>query len=169
MYDIQYCFICRPSDSTMSKDAGIEPRTHRSEKTFPRNASSGKNFRGHLGRQRNNIAFFFKHICKWNVFILYSYLNINVRIVAIDCANIQYIICDWVEGATPVYELSGLWSDVAFWSRLRLCRELCGAEGKGGGGLNSLHFSYMWVHVCSIPRLNNQLWPIRLIIQLVSL
>ncbi len=25
MYNIQHCFICRPSDSTMSKDAGIEP------------------------------------------------------------------------------------------------------------------------------------------------
>jgi hypothetical protein len=27
MYDIQHCFICRPSDSTVSEDAGIEPRT----------------------------------------------------------------------------------------------------------------------------------------------
>jgi hypothetical protein len=27
MYVIQHCFICRPSDSTVSKDAGIEPRT----------------------------------------------------------------------------------------------------------------------------------------------
>ncbi len=27
MYYIQHCFICRPSDSTVSKDAGIEPRT----------------------------------------------------------------------------------------------------------------------------------------------
>jgi hypothetical protein len=27
MYDIKYCFICRPSDSTVSEDAGIEPRT----------------------------------------------------------------------------------------------------------------------------------------------
>jgi hypothetical protein len=27
MYVIQYCFICRPSDSTVSEDAGIEPRT----------------------------------------------------------------------------------------------------------------------------------------------
>ncbi len=25
MYDIQHCFICRPSDSTVSEDAGIEP------------------------------------------------------------------------------------------------------------------------------------------------
>jgi hypothetical protein len=25
--DIQHCFICRPSDSTVSEDAGIEPRT----------------------------------------------------------------------------------------------------------------------------------------------
>ncbi len=23
----QHCFICRPSDSTVSEDAGIEPRT----------------------------------------------------------------------------------------------------------------------------------------------
>jgi hypothetical protein len=27
MYDIQHCFICHPSDSTVSEDAGIEPRT----------------------------------------------------------------------------------------------------------------------------------------------
>jgi hypothetical protein len=27
MYDIQHCFTCRPSDSTVSEDAGIEPRT----------------------------------------------------------------------------------------------------------------------------------------------
>jgi hypothetical protein len=26
-YFIQHCFICRPSDSTVLKDAGIEPRT----------------------------------------------------------------------------------------------------------------------------------------------
>jgi hypothetical protein len=26
-YDIQHCFICRPSDSTVPTDAGIEPRT----------------------------------------------------------------------------------------------------------------------------------------------
>ncbi len=27
MYDIQHCFIYRPSDSTLSEDAGIEPGT----------------------------------------------------------------------------------------------------------------------------------------------
>jgi hypothetical protein len=27
MYDIQHCFIRRPSDSIVSEDAGIEPRT----------------------------------------------------------------------------------------------------------------------------------------------
>jgi hypothetical protein len=27
MYFIQHCFTCRPSDSTVSEDAGIEPRT----------------------------------------------------------------------------------------------------------------------------------------------
>jgi hypothetical protein len=27
MYSIQHCFICRPSDSTVSKDAVIEPKT----------------------------------------------------------------------------------------------------------------------------------------------
>jgi hypothetical protein len=26
MYFIQHCFTCRPSDSTVSEDAGIEPR-----------------------------------------------------------------------------------------------------------------------------------------------
>jgi hypothetical protein len=27
MYVLQHCFICRPSDSTVSEDVGIEPRT----------------------------------------------------------------------------------------------------------------------------------------------
>ncbi len=27
LYCIQHCLICRPSDSTVSEDAGIEPRT----------------------------------------------------------------------------------------------------------------------------------------------
>jgi hypothetical protein len=27
MYDIQHCFICCPSDSTVSEDTGMEPRT----------------------------------------------------------------------------------------------------------------------------------------------
>ncbi len=27
MYDIQYCSICRPKNSTVSEDAGIEPKT----------------------------------------------------------------------------------------------------------------------------------------------
>ncbi len=27
MYVIQHCFICRPLDSTVSEDAGIDPRT----------------------------------------------------------------------------------------------------------------------------------------------
>jgi hypothetical protein len=27
MYIVQHCFICRPSDSTVSEDAGIQPRT----------------------------------------------------------------------------------------------------------------------------------------------
>ncbi len=27
MYFIPHCFICRPSDSTVSEDDGIEPRT----------------------------------------------------------------------------------------------------------------------------------------------
>ncbi len=27
IYVFQHCFICRPSDSTVSEDAGIEPRT----------------------------------------------------------------------------------------------------------------------------------------------
>jgi hypothetical protein len=27
MYFIQHCYICRPSDSTVSKDGGIEPMT----------------------------------------------------------------------------------------------------------------------------------------------
>ncbi len=51
MYDIQHCFICRPSDSTMSGDAGIEPgtvattalavrRSNHSAKSHPHSAKS---------------------------------------------------------------------------------------------------------------------------------
>jgi hypothetical protein len=36
-YFIQYCFICRPSESTVSEDAGIEPRTYHSAKSHPDN------------------------------------------------------------------------------------------------------------------------------------
>jgi hypothetical protein len=36
MYFIQYCFICRPSESTpVSEDAGIEPKIIRIKDTTP--------------------------------------------------------------------------------------------------------------------------------------
>ncbi len=51
MYDIQNCFICRPSDSTVSEDAWIEPRaavttalavrrSNRSARSHPHSARS---------------------------------------------------------------------------------------------------------------------------------
>ncbi len=36
MYVIQHCFICCPSDSTVSEDVGIEPRTVAKMKLFQR-------------------------------------------------------------------------------------------------------------------------------------
>jgi hypothetical protein len=41
MYVIQSCFICGPSDSTVSEDAGIEPRT---VATFALTARCATNF-----------------------------------------------------------------------------------------------------------------------------
>jgi hypothetical protein len=47
MSDIQHCFICRPSDSTVSEDAGIEPRTVASSALAVRrsNHSAGSHIR----------------------------------------------------------------------------------------------------------------------------
>jgi hypothetical protein len=60
MYFIQHCFICLPSDSTVSEDAGIEPRTvatrldliHYSARSHPQLGNGTQNMQ-HEGRKWN--------------------------------------------------------------------------------------------------------------------
>ncbi len=42
MYCIQHCFICRPSDYTVSEDAGIEPRTVATSELAVRRSSQAR-------------------------------------------------------------------------------------------------------------------------------
>jgi hypothetical protein len=41
MYCIQHCFICRPSESTVSEDAGIEPRAFATSALAVRRSNHG--------------------------------------------------------------------------------------------------------------------------------
>jgi hypothetical protein len=47
MYDIQHCFICRPSGSTVSEDAWIEPRTVSTTALTDRRSASNHSARSH--------------------------------------------------------------------------------------------------------------------------
>ena len=73
MYFIQHCFICRPSDSTVSEDAGIEPRTvatsalavrrsSHSATSHPHSATSHLPFRLHLIHTRLHLIHFRLHL-----------------------------------------------------------------------------------------------------------
>jgi hypothetical protein len=57
MYDIQHCFICRPSDSTVSEDAGIEPRTVASTALTVRRSN-------HSARSHPNQIY--AGLCRWH-------------------------------------------------------------------------------------------------------
>jgi hypothetical protein len=48
MYFIQHCFICRPTDSTVSEDAGIEPRTVATSALAVRRSSHAATSHPHL-------------------------------------------------------------------------------------------------------------------------
>jgi hypothetical protein len=50
MYVIQHCFLCRPSDSTVSEDAGIEPRTVATMALTARRSNHLARFHPHLAR-----------------------------------------------------------------------------------------------------------------------
>jgi hypothetical protein len=50
MYDIQHCFICHPSDSTVLKDAGIEPRTVATKALAVRHCSHSAGSHPHSAR-----------------------------------------------------------------------------------------------------------------------
>jgi len=49
MYFIQHCLICRPSDSTASKDARIEPRTVATSALAVRGSNHSATYRPQLG------------------------------------------------------------------------------------------------------------------------
>jgi hypothetical protein len=50
MYCIQHCFICRPSDSTVSEDAGIDPRTVATSALAVRRSNHSARSHPHLAR-----------------------------------------------------------------------------------------------------------------------
>jgi hypothetical protein len=50
MYCIQHCFICRPSDSTVSEDAGIESRTVATTALTVRRSNHSAESDPHLGK-----------------------------------------------------------------------------------------------------------------------
>jgi hypothetical protein len=54
MYFIQHCFICLPSDSTVSEDAGIEPRMAATMAFAVRRSN-------HSGRSHTRLAIFHPH------------------------------------------------------------------------------------------------------------
>ncbi len=67
-YFIQHCFICRPSDSTLPMDAGIEPRI---VATGPRTVATGTQDRcnwnpGPLQLEPRTVATGTRDRCNWN-------------------------------------------------------------------------------------------------------
>jgi hypothetical protein len=52
MYEIQYCLICRPSDSAVSEDTGIEPKTDATTALAVRRSSHSA--RSHLLSDRSH-------------------------------------------------------------------------------------------------------------------
>ncbi len=55
MYFIQHCFICRPSDSLVSADAGIEPRTVATSALAVRRSSHSARSHPHSATSHNII------------------------------------------------------------------------------------------------------------------
>jgi hypothetical protein len=56
IYVIQHCFICRPSDSTASEDAGIEPRTVATLALIARRFNQLARSHPHLARSHPHLA-----------------------------------------------------------------------------------------------------------------
>ncbi len=75
MYDIQHCFICRPSDSTVSEDAGIELRTFATTALAVRR--SKQSARSHQQSARSHPLI---NICKhWSPYLLQGMGACSVR------------------------------------------------------------------------------------------
>jgi hypothetical protein len=56
MYFIQQCFICRPLDSTVSEDAGIEPRTAATFALACRHSNNSARSHPHSARYHPHLA-----------------------------------------------------------------------------------------------------------------
>jgi hypothetical protein len=89
MYDIQHCCICRPSNSTVSEDSGIVPRTvattalavrrsNHSARSHPQSARSHPHSaRSHPHSARSHTYFFFCQIFFWGIF--FSFCSYNIQ------------------------------------------------------------------------------------------
>jgi hypothetical protein len=64
MYDIQHCFICRPSNSTVSEDAGIEPRTVATTTLAVRRSYHSARSHPHLARSHPHFARSHPHLAR---------------------------------------------------------------------------------------------------------
>ncbi len=89
MCDIQYCFICRPSDSIVSEDARIEPRTVATTALAVRrsnhSASSHPQTRMDLIHQRINVFCGSQsYAMHWNATILYVQILRPKRFLSLD-------------------------------------------------------------------------------------
>jgi hypothetical protein len=63
MYNIQHCFICRPSDSTVSKNAEIEPRTVATTALAVRRSNHSARSHPHSARSHPHSARFHPQLC----------------------------------------------------------------------------------------------------------
>ncbi len=64
MYVIQHCFIFRPSDSTVSEDAGIEPRTVATLVWTARRSNHLARSHPHLARSHPHLARSYPHLAR---------------------------------------------------------------------------------------------------------
>ncbi len=67
-YFIQHCFICRPSDSTVSEDAGIEPRTVATLPLEVRHFIQSARFHLQMGQNSNHYWITKRDSAVWPIF-----------------------------------------------------------------------------------------------------
>jgi hypothetical protein len=87
-YCIQHCFICRPSDSTVPTDAGIEPRTAaigalavRRSNHLARSHPHLARSHPHLARSHPHLARSHPHLARSHPHLARSWLNTALEII----------------------------------------------------------------------------------------